>query len=45
MFGVGLATYGDVYFTMAGFLLSLFGVVLASLKVSHPKLGSSKNCR
>ena len=30
--GVALATYGDYYFTMAGFLLTLLGVVLASLK-------------
>ncbi len=32
IFGVGLATYGDYYFTVAGFLLTLLGVVLASLK-------------
>lgn len=32
MFGVGLATYGDYYFTMVGFLLTLLGVVLASVK-------------
>lgn len=30
--GVGLATYGDYYFTPAGFLLTLFGTVLAALK-------------
>ncbi|KAL9087481.1 MAG: hypothetical protein Q9159_003618 [Coniocarpon cinnabarinum] len=30
--GVALATYGDYYFSVAGFLLTLFGVVLASLK-------------
>lgn len=31
--GVGLATYGDYYFSTAGFLLTLLGVVLASIKV------------
>ncbi|KAK4617560.1 UDP-galactose transporter 1 [Fulvia fulva] len=30
--GVGLATFGDYYFTMAGFLLTLLGVVLAAIK-------------
>ena len=30
--GVGLATYGDYYFTTLGFFLTLFGVVLASAK-------------
>jgi len=30
--GVGFATYGDYYFTGAGFLLTLLGVVLASIK-------------
>lgn len=30
--GVGLATYGDYYFTALGFLLTLLGVVLSSLK-------------
>ena len=30
--GVGLATYGDYYFTPLGFFLTLLGVVLAALK-------------
>ncbi|KUJ12753.1 TPT-domain-containing protein [Mollisia scopiformis] len=30
--GVGLATYGDYYFTMIGFILTLLGVVLAAVK-------------
>ena len=30
--GVALATYGDYYFTLPGFLLTLLGVVLASVK-------------
>lgn len=30
--GVGLATYGDYYFTGIGFTLTLFGVVLSALK-------------
>lgn len=30
--GVGLATYGDYYFTMLGFNLTILGVVLSSLK-------------
>lgn len=30
--GVGLATYGDYYFTSIGFFLTLLGVVLASVK-------------
>lgn len=30
--GVGLATYGDYYFTLAGFLLTIAGVMLASVK-------------
>lgn len=30
--GVGLATYGDYYFTTIGFFLTLLGVVLASAK-------------
>ncbi|KAF5350529.1 hypothetical protein D9756_008700 [Leucocoprinus leucothites] len=30
--GVGLATYGDYYYTLPGFLLTLLGTVLASLK-------------
>jgi hypothetical protein len=30
--GVGLATYGDYYFTVSGFFLTLLGVVLASVK-------------
>lgn len=32
--GVGLATYGDYYFTNVGFILTLAGVVLAAIKVS-----------
>ncbi|KAM0719921.1 hypothetical protein Q7P37_004056 [Cladosporium fusiforme] len=32
IFGVGLATFGDYYFTMMGFLLTLLGVVLAAIK-------------
>jgi hypothetical protein len=31
--GVGLATYGDYYFTVAGFVLTLVGVLLAAVKV------------
>jgi hypothetical protein len=39
MLGVGLATFGDYYFTMIGFTLTLFGVVLAAIKViTHPDL-------
>ncbi|KAJ2933348.1 hypothetical protein H1R20_g3774, partial [Candolleomyces eurysporus] len=30
--GVGLATYGDYYFTLFGFLLTLLGTLLAALK-------------
>ena len=30
--GVGLVTYGDYYFTMLGFSLTLLGVVLAAVK-------------
>ncbi|KAF2740715.1 TPT-domain-containing protein, partial [Polyplosphaeria fusca] len=30
--GVGLATYGDYYFTTVGFVLTVIGVVLASIK-------------
>ncbi|KAI5362787.1 Putative sugar phosphate transporter domain-containing protein [Septoria linicola] len=32
IFGVGLATFGDYYFTAMGFTLTLLGVVLASVK-------------
>ena len=32
IFGVGLATYGDVHFTPYGFILTLLGVVLAAVK-------------
>lgn len=32
MLGVGLATYGDYYFTSAGFFLTSLGVILAALK-------------
>lgn len=31
--GVGLATYGDYYFTIIGFTLTLLGVMLAAVKV------------
>lgn len=31
--GVGLATYGDYYFTNVGFILTLAGVILAAIKV------------
>jgi hypothetical protein len=34
--GVGFATYGDYYFTRTGFILTLLGVVLASIKVCPP---------
>ncbi|KAE9369922.1 TPT-domain-containing protein [Stipitochalara longipes BDJ] len=30
--GVGIATYGDYYFTLPGFFLTLLGVILASIK-------------
>lgn len=30
--GVGLATYGDYYFTTIGFILTLLGVILAAVK-------------
>lgn len=33
VFGVALATYGDYYFTLTGFLLTLSGVILAAAKV------------
>lgn len=33
IFGVVLATVGDYYFTLIGFLLTLLGVILASIKV------------
>lgn len=32
IFGVGLATFGDYYFTLLGFALTFLGVVLASIK-------------
>lgn len=32
IFGVGLATFGDVHFTTYGFILTLLGVVLAAVK-------------
>lgn len=32
MAGVGIATYGDYYFTTYGFFLTVFGTVLAALK-------------
>jgi len=36
--GVALATYGDYCFTLSGFLLTLLGVILASIKVSSSPL-------
>jgi hypothetical protein len=36
--GAGLATYGDYYFTVPGFLLTLLGVVLAAVKVAYYSL-------
>lgn len=36
--GVGLATFGDYYFTIMGFLLTFLGVVLASVKTVTSKL-------
>ncbi|KAJ7291264.1 triose-phosphate transporter family-domain-containing protein [Mycena rebaudengoi] len=36
--GVGLATFGDYYFTRAGFLLTLFGTLLAALKTIFTNL-------
>lgn len=36
MVGVGLATFGDYYFTALGFTLTLIGVVLAAIKVRAP---------
>lgn len=44
IFGVGLATYGDYYFTLNGFLLTLLGVVLASVKVRPLSMSSSIAC-
>ncbi|KAG6847423.1 hypothetical protein H0H93_008209 [Arthromyces matolae] len=35
MAGVGFATYGDYYCTLWGFILTLFGTVLASLKTVY----------
>lgn len=32
IFGVGLSTYGDYYFTITGFVLTTLGVLLAALK-------------
>jgi len=32
IFGVGLSTYGDYYFTITGFVLTFLGVLLAALK-------------
>lgn len=34
--GVGLATYGDYYFSTIGFVLTLLGVILAAVKVLLP---------
>jgi hypothetical protein len=36
--GVGFATYGNYYFTLTGFLLTLLGVLLAAVKVSSRSL-------
>ncbi len=38
--GVGLATYGDYYFTTVGFVLTLLGVMLAAIKVRSSLLTS-----
>jgi len=43
--GVGLATYGDYYFTTAGFVLTLLGVILAVIKVLlHQLSGADRTC-
>ncbi|RXW15608.1 hypothetical protein EST38_g10243 [Candolleomyces aberdarensis] len=41
--GVALATYGDYYFTAAGFFLTLLGTLLASLKTIITHLLQSKS--
>lgn len=33
--GIALATYGDYYFTMIGFTLTMSGVVLSAVKVRY----------
>lgn len=33
--GICLATYGDYYFTVPGFLLTLLGVFLAAVKAAY----------
>ncbi|KAJ7507185.1 hypothetical protein B0H11DRAFT_1970631 [Mycena galericulata] len=38
--GVGLATFGDYYFTCAGFLLTLLGTLLAALKTIFTNVSS-----
>lgn len=40
--GVALATYGDYYFTLVGFVLTFLGVILATIKVcSFPRFARS----
>ncbi|KAH6903125.1 triose-phosphate transporter family-domain-containing protein [Coprinopsis sp. MPI-PUGE-AT-0042] len=41
--GVGLATYGDYYFTPRGFFLTLLGTVLAALKTITTNLLQSRS--
>jgi 1,4-dihydroxy-2-naphthoate octaprenyltransferase len=41
MLGVGLATFGDYYFTTIGFTLTLIGVVLAAVKVCFISFSST----
>jgi len=38
MAGVGVATYGDYYFTTYGFLLTLLGTVLAAIKTIYTSI-------
>ncbi|KAJ7628404.1 triose-phosphate transporter family-domain-containing protein [Roridomyces roridus] len=43
--GVGFATFGDYYFTFAGFLLTLFGTVLAALKTIFTNLVQARKAK